>query len=176
MGLETPFKYSVRATTLKDALSVTAMLGDSYPLLMKSCYKEPVLSAALSIICKADPSLLSSGTYYLAETQDNLVVGCGGWTREPPGEGNIAPTIGHIRHFATHSAWVRQGISRSIYLVCEQQAREAGITQFECYSTLNAEGFYAALEFKSIKPINVNLSNSVLLPGVLMRRFISIPA
>ena len=172
MGLETPFKYSVRATTLNDTLSVTALLGNSYPALMESYYQEPALSAALSIICKANPSLLSSGTYYLAETQDSLVVGCGGWTRDRPGEGNIAPKLGHIRHFATQSARVGQGIGRSIYLVCEQQAREAGITQFECYSTLNAEEFYSALGFKPIKPIDVNLSNSVSLPGVLMRRSI----
>jgi GNAT superfamily N-acetyltransferase len=170
MEFETPFKYSVRVTTLNDAQSVTALLDNSYPVLMRSCYEEPALSAALSIICKANPSLLSSGTYYLAETQDSLVVGCGGWTREEPGEGSIVPKLGHIRHFATHSAWVGQGISRSIYLACEQQARESGITQFECYSTLNAEGFYAALGFKPIKPIDVNLSNQVSLSGVLMRR------
>lgn len=172
MRLETPFKYSVRATTLNDAQSVTALLSDSYPALMKNSYKEPALSAALSIICKANPSLLSSGTYYLAETQDNLVVGCGGWARERPGEGSIVPQLGHIRHFATHSAWIGRGISRSIYLICEQQAREAGIAQFECYSTRNAEGFYAALGFKSIKPIDVNLGNDISLSGVLMRRSI----
>lgn len=172
MGLDIPLKLSVRVTTLNDAGAVTALLRESYPTLMKSSYTASALSAALSLICKANPALLSSGTYYLAEAQDNLVVGCGGWTRERPGEGGVVPELGHLRHFATHSAWVGRGISRSIYLVCEQQARAAGITHFECYSTLNAEGFYAALGFEPIESIDVDLGDKVSLPGLLMRRSI----
>ena len=48
---------------------------------------------------RANPGLLASGTYYVAESRDSLIVGCGGWTRESPVDGGIEPGLGHIRHF-----------------------------------------------------------------------------
>ena len=163
---------AIRVTTSKDAQSISDLLETSYPALMQDSYEEPVLAAGLSLICRANPSLLASGTYYIAETEDKVVVGCGGWTRERPGQGDVVPGLGHVRHFATHPAWLGQGIGRAIYLVCEQEARRAGVTQLECYSTMNAEGFYTALGFKYVGRFDVNLSNSVSLPGILMRRSI----
>jgi len=164
------FDFAIRVSTPVDEASVNELLQASYPALMSTTYDAAILANALPLFTKANPSLLSAGTYYLAESTDLGVVGCGGWTRERPGTGEIVPALGHIRHFGTHASWTGRGVGRSIYALCEADARSAGIQRFECYSSLNAQGFYAALGFSPVREIEVNLSPSVTIPGVFMVR------
>ncbi len=165
-------KFALRIATPQDEASVGDLLKASYSVLMSSSYDEAVLADALPMITQANPSLLSAGTYYLAESEEQVIVGCGGWTRERPGTAELAPGLGHIRHFATHPSWIGRGIGRSIYSMCEEQAGSAGLQRFECYASLNAEGFYAALGFRSVRQIEVPMGQNVTLSGVLMERSI----
>jgi N-acetylglutamate synthase-like GNAT family acetyltransferase len=162
------FDFALRIATQDDEALVNELLQASYPELMATSYDAAILADALPQFTKANPSLLSGGTYYLAESTEHGVIGCGGWTRERPGTGEIVPGLGHIRHFATHASWTGRGIGRSIYAKCEEEARSAGVTRFECYSSINGQGFYASLGFESVRKINVNLSSDVSVPGVLM--------
>lgn len=162
--------YKLRIARPEDAAAVDGLLQVSYPKLMASSYDEELLAPALNLMTKANPSLLGSGTYYVAELPSGLVVGCGGWTRERPGAGTIEPHMGHIRHFATHPGWTRCGVGRAIYRLCESAARSAGVIAFECYSSLNAEKFYSALGFENIREVDIELQPSVVLRAVLMWR------
>src|SRR4051794_2668660 len=119
---------------------------------------------------RPNPALLASGTYHMAETDDGAVVGCGGWTRERPGTRDMQPSLAHIRHFATRAERAGRGVGRAIYCRREAQAFAAGVTSFECYASLNAEGFYAALGFAVVGRFDVPLGESLLLPSVVMRR------
>ncbi|GAB4230615.1 MAG: hypothetical protein Kow0049_12580 [Stanieria sp.] len=80
--------------------------------------------------------------------------------------------MGHIRHFATHPEWVGKSVGRKIYERCEQEAKIAKIHCLECYSSWNAEGFYAALGFKAFKNIDIILGNNQKITTVWMKRFI----
>lgn len=163
--------YALRLATLADEARVSALLRASYSILLRAAYDEMVLSPALELMTKANPALLASGTFYVAESNDKVMVGCGGWTREPPpGDDKVEPNLAHIRHFATHWEWTNRGIGRAIYDLCEADARSAGIDNFECNSILNAEGFYSAVGFESIRRLDVALRPDVVLPGVLMQR------
>jgi predicted N-acetyltransferase YhbS len=162
--------YEVRVARPEDAAAVGQLLQASYPELMASSYDKELLAPALKLMTKANPSLLGSRTYYVAELPTGLVVGCGGWTLERPGTGTVEPHMGHIRHFATHPDWTRRGVGRAIYRLCESAARSAGVSAFECYSSLNAERFYSAFGFESIREIDVELQPGVVLRAVLMRR------
>jgi N-acetylglutamate synthase-like GNAT family acetyltransferase len=162
--------FATRIATPDDAVAVQALLQASYPVLMASAYDKAILDPALELMTKANRSLLASGTYYVAEARGGLVVGCGGWTRERPGSGELEAKLGHIRHFATHPAWTNRGIGRAIYQLCEAGARSAGVATFECHASLNGEGFYAALGFESVRRIDIEFAPHVALPCVLMRR------
>ena len=162
--------YDLRIATSRDAEAVSELLRASYPRLMKSAYDEEVLAPALELMTQANPSLLSSGTYYVAELTNGLLVGCGGWTPERPGTKSVEPGLGHLRHFAVHPDWTRRGIGRALIEACDRSARAAGVMAFECYSSLNAERFYRALGFVRIREMNMELKPPVVLPGVLMRR------
>ena len=162
--------YDLRVATIQDAEAVSELLRASYPRLMRSAYEEEVLSPALQVMTKANPSLLSSGKFYFAILPTGLVVGCGGWSPEQPGKETVEQGLGHIRHFAVHPDWTRRGIGRSVFTVCVRAACAAGLMTFECYSSLNAEKFYRALGFVRIREIDIELKPSLMLRGVLMRR------
>lgn len=162
-------RYSIRKANPGDLAAVTELLEASYPTLMKSAYDPAMLDPALKLMTSANPRLLSSGTYYVAESENGTVVGCGGWTRERPGGDVEAEAVGHIRHFGTHPDWTRRGIGSAIFRKCEADARELGIHEFECYSSLNAERFYSALGFERIAVLDLQMAPDVTLTSCHMR-------
>ncbi len=163
--------FSIRLAENDDAAAVTAVLKASYPKLMASAYDPQLLQRALPFITRAHPILLASGTYYVAQAESALV-GCGGWSFEKPGTEEKTIGVGHVRHFATSAAWVGLGIARSIYASCQEQARAAGVTRFECYSTLNGELFYAALGFTRMEQIELPMGPDIVLPAIHMSKAI----
>lgn len=164
--------YDTRIATPGDCAAVDALLQASYPVLMAPAYEAALLAPALGLMTKANMALLASGTYYIAESRDGAAVGCGGWTRERPGNGVVAAGVGHMRHFATHPQWTGRGIGRALYRLCERDARAAGVVVLECFASLNAAGFYRALGFERVGAIRMELGPGVALPAVLMRRHI----
>lgn len=162
----------VREARPSDRLAVEAVLLASFSELLKGAYSEPLLAATLPAMTRAKPELLSCGTFYVAENEDGRVVGCGGWTPQRPGTTETVAGMAHIRHFATHPDWAGRGVGRLIYNHCENHARRAGVKEFECYSTLNAEPFYAALGFETVSAHEVMMGGTIPFPALLMRRSI----
>jgi len=157
-------RVSVRVATPGDEAAVGKLLAATYPRLMAPGYEPDVLAAALPAMIKANPALLASGTYYLAETPEGAVVGCGGWTHDRPGgaspETDASPpsdAAGHIRHFATHPDWLRQGIGRKLFERCAADAVSDGVRRFECYASLVAVAFYARMGFSVVGPRSIPL-------------------
>lgn len=161
---------SVRAARQDDAAAVTALLEACYPALMAPHYDPAVLAKALPLMCRANPALLASGTFHVAEDTEGAVIGCGGWTLARPGapDDPVDPALGHIRHFATHPAAVRQGVARGIFDVCTGQARAAGVRRFECYAALGAEPFYGAMGFRVAGPMEVAMGPDLRFPSTRM--------
>jgi hypothetical protein len=77
--------WTITAATPADDALVTDLTKASFRALTCPPYEETVVAAALPFMVRNATSLLSSGTYYLAESRDRPTVGCGGWTREQPG-------------------------------------------------------------------------------------------
>jgi hypothetical protein len=59
-------------------------LARAYPRLLKADYPPSALVLALPLISRAQPQLVTCGTYYLVQDGDDLL-GAGGWTANPPG-------------------------------------------------------------------------------------------
>lgn len=162
--------FSIRVATPDDRLAVSSLFEASYPTLLRRHYLSSLLAVALPLLTRANPMLLACGTFFVAESEVGDVLGCGGWTRERSGKGDTASQLAHIRHFATDPRHTRHGIGRALYLACEGQARAAGINRFECYASLNAEAFYAALGFRRVQMIDLELASRTTLPAVWMTR------
>ena len=163
-------KISVRIADPSDSAAVTKILAASYPALMAGHYEPDVLSALLPRMTVANPRLLASGSYYLAISANGEAAGCGGWTHDRPGTGELSDGLGHVRHFGVLPDWAGRGVGRALFARCLHDARAAGITVFECYSSLNGEGFYRAMGFETVDRIDVDMGPGPALPSVLMRR------
>src|SRR6516162_11592079 len=129
---------SIRIAGPSDSVAVSAVLAASYSSLLKDCYDSDTLGRALPFMTRANPALLASGTYYVAEGELGNLLGCGGWTTERPGSGEIVEGEAHIRHFATHPEWLRRGVGTALLARCLGDARLLGIRKLNCFSTLNA--------------------------------------
>ncbi len=154
----------IRTARKTDLAAVDALLARSYPRLLKRDYPPSVLVTALPLISRAQPALLASGTYYVAQTGQGELVGAGGWTRDGRQAGK-----GHIRHVVTDDRLLRQGIGRALIGHALSVAMQDGIGEMECWSTRTAEPFYASLGFVSEGPMDIALKPGISFPSVRMR-------
>jgi GNAT superfamily N-acetyltransferase len=157
----------VRVAAIGDAAAIERVLLASYPALMAGAYDEALLSRALPAMTRANPKLLSAGTYYLVLIADEPV-GCGGWTPDEPGTGRLEAGTAHIRHFGVDASRAGRGIGRHLYERCRVDAAKAGVRRFECFSSLNGVAFYRALGFEEIEAIAVPMGPGLLFPSVRM--------
>jgi N-acetylglutamate synthase-like GNAT family acetyltransferase len=164
-----PTQCVIRTARPTDTDAISTLLEESYSRLLAASYDSNILRLALPYMIKANPVLLASDTYYVAETERRIVVGCGGWTAEKPGSNEITAGEAHIRHFAIHPEWTRRGIGRSLVARCIRDARSFGIHKLHCFSTLNAEPFYRASGFDTVEKIDVPMGSTITFPAVLVK-------
>jgi GNAT superfamily N-acetyltransferase len=158
----------VRPAAPADIGAVDALLARSYGPLLRADYPPSTLVLALPRMARAQPHLLGSGRYYLAEEEGRLL-GAGGWSPEPPGGGPVVPGLGHIRHVATDAHAVRRGVGRLVMERTMAEARGAGARRLSSLSTLTAVPFYEALGFRRVRPVTLRFGGADF-PAVEMER------
>lgn len=136
----------VRTATARDLEAVGDVYRASYPTLMKGYYQAEVLDRSLPVITRAQPALLVSGRFFVVPGAERLEA-VGGWSPHPPGE---ASGPAHLRHFATRPSAVRRGYGSAILQHTLEAAASAGVSDIMCFSTLNAESFYAGHGFRPL--------------------------
>jgi GNAT superfamily N-acetyltransferase len=160
----------IRSAGPRDADAVTALLRRSYPTLLKADYSAQTLAQALPHITTAQPNLLTSGTYFLAQDDESgEIVGAGGWTDFSPTNGVGALGEGHLRHFATDPTYVRRGVGTALLRAVLASARGFEVARLKCISTLTATAFYRANGLCGSREIEVCLVPGVYLPAVEMQ-------
>ena len=156
---------TIRPADASDCSAVDRMLSQSYTKLLKASYPPSVQVTAIPIISRANPSLITSGTYYVAVGADDELLGAGGWTRSIKGRG-----IADVRHVVTHHAHLRQGVARRLMMGIFSEARLAGITRMDCLATRTAVPFYEAMGFEVDGPVQISLRPGIDFPAIRMAR------
>lgn len=159
----------IRPAMPADTEGVSRMLARSYRALLAADYDPALLREALPLISVARPSLLSCGTYFVAE-HDDRILAAGGWTDLSPHGAPGRAGVGHIRHVACDPSVVRQGVASRLMRHVLGSAQSAGVTDLRCQSTLTAVPFYEAHGFGALGRIDVRLPTGVLFPAVQMVR------
>ena len=161
MGEPLDQTLTIRIAQMGDIAALDALFARAYPRLLAGHYPPSVMVTAVPLLARAQPSLIASGSYYVAQTDEETLVGAGGWTR---GRG----LAGDVRHVVTDDRMVRQGIGREILTRTIREARMAGLTRLDCRATHAAVPFYEALGFEALGPIDVPLRPGIFFPAILM--------
>ena len=158
---------SLRIARPSDLAAVDALFARSYPVLLKGDYPPSTWVLAMPVLARANPALLRSGTYHVAEDEDGAVIGAGGWSHGGP-RGARRAGVGNIRHVVVDHRHVRQGIATGIMARVVSQARAAGIGLLDCLSTRPGVALYRTLGFREVGPVEVNLRPGITFPTTRM--------
>ena len=162
---------TLRRSTPADLAALDLLYARSYPALVRDDYPPSTLVLALPLLARAQPRLLASGSFYVAEA-DGVPVGAGGWSWSGPQGGASPVHMAHVRHLITDHRHVRKGIASVILAHAVAEARRAGARVLDCQSTLTAVPFYQSQGFREIGPVIVTLRPGIEFPAVRMQRML----
>jgi predicted N-acetyltransferase YhbS len=171
----------LRLATRNDIPALKQLIPESVRHLSKGYYSEEQIESALIHMFGVDTQLIEDGTYFVAESEGQIV-GCGGWskrktlyggdqfkeTEDPLLDPRLEPA--RIRAFFVHPAWARRGIGSQIMQASEKAALEAGFQELELAATLPGEPLYRAFGYEAVEKMEAPLSGADTLPGVRMRK------
>jgi len=172
--------FKIRKAVLNDREAIEKLIAQSARGLSRSDYSVRQIEAALETVFGVDSDLIVDGTYFVAES-DELMVGCGGWSKRRTLFGGdryknrdstrLDPETdpAKIRAFFIHSEFARKGIGRAILSACEAEARSEGFRSLELMSTLPGVRFYEACGYVGDGRVEYDV-NGVRLEFVPMRK------
>jgi len=169
----------VRLATEQDIPSLKQLIPESARALSAGYYTDRQIESALVHVFGVDSQLISDGTYYVV-VADDLIVGCGGWSKRKTLYGGdqmkgevdelLDPTqdAARIRAFFVRHRWARRGIGRRIIDACEVAAREEGFRSMELGATLPGEPLYAAMGYTVMTRFDIVMPDGERLPAAHM--------
>jgi predicted N-acetyltransferase YhbS len=171
----------LRLAARDDIPVLEELIQKSVRQLSKGYYSDKQIESALIHIFGVDTQLIDDNTYFIAESNDQIV-GCGGWSKRKTLYGGdrfketedtlLDPKTdpARIRAFFVHPSWARRGIGRQILEACERAALEAGFKELELIATLPGEPLYKAFGYLAVEHLEVPLSGGETLPSIRMRK------
>ncbi|MGH3506036.1 MAG: GNAT family N-acetyltransferase, partial [Nocardioidaceae bacterium] len=110
--------------------------------------------------------LIEDGTYFVIETTDDNLAGCGGWSRRRDLAGHdgskgrsgqfLDPAVdaAEVRAMYTHPNFARRGVARLILELCESAAAQEGFSRLELMATISGYPLYLAYGFDPVERVN----------------------
>lgn len=167
---------AVRPATMADRNALRAMQALSISVLGVDFYRPEQIAAFICNVGTMDDFLLHEGTYYLAETEGEIVAS-GGWSRRTPNYANatspadrarMAPRLPKIRSVYVHPAFARRGLASRLIARAEAEASAAGYEAIEVSATLSGVPFYLKRGYRPINQIAMCLPGDIPIAGVHM--------
>jgi N-acetylglutamate synthase-like GNAT family acetyltransferase len=153
---------TIRRAHPSDLAAVDRLLATSYARQVAADYPPSVRVTALPLLARANPRLLASGRYFLAQDGAGRLLAAGGWSLSGGGA--------EVRHVVTDHRHTRQGIGRRLLSRVVDDAAAAGCRRLDCLATRTAVPFYAALGFTAMDEVQIALRPGIPFPVVRMQR------
>jgi len=176
-----PLPLVVRTATRADVAELNTLIAASARALSVGFYTPEQVDAAVAYVFGVDTGLVDDGTYFVVESEGQLV-GCGGWSRRGALYGgdqrpmeraprlNPATDPARIRAFFVAPGWERRGIGSRLLDVCRAAAAAEGFTTLELMATLPGVPLYARHGFREVERVIDRMPSGIALEFVRMRR------
>lgn len=173
--------YLIRKANLDDSSAITQLINESARYLSRDDYSEQQIEGAIATVFGVDTNLIIDGTYFVAESNGELI-GCGGWSKRKTLFGGdqyatrdaseLDPKTepAKIRAFFMHPEHARKGIARAILDACESEARAAGFQALELMSTLPGIKLYRACGYEGEDRVELDVGEGLTIGLVPMRK------
>jgi len=174
--------FNIRKARISDVERIEPLMRTSMAALGVGFYDPKQIASAVRFIAIIDLQLIEDVTYFLVETTEGDVVGCGGWSRRArlfTGEGaatddsrllDPASEPARVRAMFVHPGWSRRGIGRMILDACELEARREGFQKLELMATLPGVPLYAAAGYQIVERTEIRLPDGVSIGGAVMTK------
>ena len=174
-----PAEPKLRVAALADEDAIGALMKESIRSIFPRFYDRRQTESAIRYIGDVDRTLVADGTYFVLESEGE-VVGCGGWSRRNllyTGSGHsdsdarlLDPHTepARVRAMFVRSDWTRRGLGRRILEECETAAREEEFVQLALMATLPGVPLYAAYGFHPLEEVEITMPDGITLPCVSM--------
>ena len=174
-----PAEPTLRVASLADEDAIGALMKESIRSIFPRFYDRRQTESAIRYIGDVDRTLVADGTYFVLESEGE-VVGCGGWSRRNllyTGSGHsdsdarlLDPHTepARVRAMFVRSDWTRRGLGRRILEECETAAREEEFVQLALMATLPGVPLYAAYGFRPHEEVEITMPDGIALACVSM--------
>ena len=172
---------TLRQAVPADVPALRLLIDASVRSLQAADYTPTQIEGALETVYGVDSQLIADGTYFVVEAEE-IIVGCGGWSKHKTLFGGDRWTAredslldpqndaAKIRAFFVHPGWVRRGIGSMILEACEKTATAAGFTRLEMGATLTGVPLYRARGYVALERLDVPLQNGESIKVVRMEK------
>jgi GNAT superfamily N-acetyltransferase len=173
--------YILRKATLDDRAAITQLIIESARSLSRDDYSDQQIEGAIATVFGVDTNLIIDGTYFVADSNGELI-GCGGWSKRKTlfgGDQYTSRDASHldpqtepakIRAFFIHPEHARKGIARAILTACETEAKAAGFQALELMSTLPGIKLYEACGYSGDNRVELEVAKGVTIGLLPMRK------
>ena len=174
-----PAGPTLRVAALADEDAIGALMKESIRSIFPHFYDRSQTESAIRYIGDVDRTLVADGTYFVLESEGE-VVGCGGWSRRNllySGSGHsdsdarlLDPHTepARVRAMFVRSDWTRRGLGRRILEECETAAREEEFVELALMATLPGVPLYAAYGFRPLEEVEITMPDGITLACVSM--------
>jgi GNAT superfamily N-acetyltransferase len=131
-------------------------------------YSAAQIEGALATVFTIDSQLIADGTYFVAESEQGEMAGCGGWSfrktlyggdaqveRKEPQRLDPAVDAAKVRAIFVAPRFARIGLGSLILAAAEDAAVAAGFRRFEMGSTLTGVALYLRKGYREVGRVMV---------------------
>ena len=176
--------FVIRKAALADQAAIEKLIAESVRGLSKEDYDAQQIELSIKTVFGVDTELIADGTYFVAETENGEMAGCGGWSKrktlfgasryEQSRDSELLDPerdAAKIRAFFIHPAFARRGIGTMILNVCEREAKAHGFKSAEMMATLPGVKLYAVRGYEGSEQVKVPIGENIDIICVKMRKF-----
>jgi N-acetylglutamate synthase-like GNAT family acetyltransferase len=178
--------YSIRKATLNDQAEIEQLIAESVRGLSNQDYDERQIELSIKTVFGVDTELIADETYFVVESDEKQIIGCGGWSKRKTLYGasvysqsrdsellNPEKDAAKIRAFFIHPDFARKGIGKAILEACEREAKAHGFTSAEMMATLPGVKLYAVCGYEGSEKIKVPVGEGIEIECVKMRKMLN---
>lgn len=175
--------FNIRKAVFADQNAIEKLIAESVRGLSRQDYDARQIELSIKTVFGVDTELIADETYFVAESEDGKIVGCGGWSERKTLYGasvyaqsrdsellNPETDAAKIRAFFIHPDFARKGIGKAILERCETEAKAHGFKSAEMMATLPGVKLYAVCGYVGDEKVNVSVGENVDIICIKMRK------